>query len=412
MLRISPALRPVMPILIGASLMLTLTMGLRQSLGLFMPSIASDAVVTVTQFTLAISIQNLCWGVFQPLAGAAVPRWGYRPVMMTGAAAYALGLALMSTAQGFWMLVIGAGVLIGLGMACASMAMAMAVTARSVPASVRSMALGCVSAAGSLGALIAAPLGQGLMQALDWRAAVVGFAVLALLILPAAWSAGKVDRLPVPPTASTDSADSLSARGALALAGRNPRFLVMTGAYFVCGMQLVFLTTHLPAYLELCGADPMLGATALGVIGGMNVLGSLFFGWAGGRWSKQALLGGIYMARSLVMAWFFMQWPTAANTVIFAALMGFLWLGVGPLVSGSVAETFGLRWQAMLQGAAFMFHQAGSFLGALGGGIAFDLLGDYDLAVAFGVGLGLTAGAVQATVALAGRPPSAPLRPA
>ena len=186
---------------------------------------------------------------------------------------------------------------------------------------------------------------------------------------------------------------------------RNLPFMVMAGAYFVCGMQLVFLTTHLPSYLAICGMDPMLGAQVLGMIGAFNVLGSLFFGWAGGRVSKQLLLGLIYTLRSLVLAGYFIAPPTPTSTLVFGALMGFLWLGVAPLVSGSVAEMFGLRWQAMIQGVAFFSHQMGSFLGAYGGGLLYDMLGNYELAWRFGVGLGLLAGLVQMGVAL-GRPGS------
>jgi predicted MFS family arabinose efflux permease len=139
----------------------------------------------------------------------------------------------------------------------------------------------------------------------------------------------------------------------------------------------------------------MLGAEALAVIAAFNVAGSLFFGWAGGRWSKQGLLGGLYIARSIVLAIYFAQPPTPLGTLLFAACMGFLWLGVGPLISGSVVEMFGLRWQAMIQGLAFMSHQAGSFAGALGGGVLFDMMGSYDLAWKIGVGCGLAAGTLQ-----------------
>jgi predicted MFS family arabinose efflux permease len=184
--------------------------------------------------------------------------------------------------------------------------------------------------------------------------------------------------------------------------------MVMAVAYFVCGMQLVFLTTHLPSYLVICGMDPMLGATALGIIGGFNVLGSLFFGWAGGRWSKQALLGIIYISRSGVLAWYFITLPTPESTLLFAALMGFLWLGVSPLVAGAVVEMFGLRWQAMIQGIAFFWHQIGSFLGAFGGGWLFDRLGSYDMALQIGVSLGLFAGIVQIAFSFY-KPPPKPL---
>ena len=207
------------------------------------------------------------------------------------------------------------------------------------------------------------------------------------------------------PPAAPGTTDAGTAGQALKKALANPAFVVMALAYFVCGMQLIFLTTHLPAYIALCGLDPMLSATALALIGGFNILGSLFFGWAGGRWNKQMLLGMIYISRSFVVAWYFVQVPTPATTMLFASLMGFLWLGVGPLVAGSVAEMFGLRWQAMIQGIAFMSHQFGSFIGAFGGGWLFDLTGNYTLAWQIGVGMGLTAGVIQTAFAL-GRPPA------
>ena len=214
-------------------------------------------------------------------------------------------------------------------------------------------------------------------------------------MLPAAWSAGKVDSLPVPQHAG----EGQNARAALGVALRNPLFIVMALTYFVCGMQLVFLTTHLPSYLDQCGMDPMLSAQALGVIGGFNVLGSLFFGWAGGRWNKLVLLGAIYTLRSLALLAYFVSTPTPAGTLVFAGVMGFLWLGVAPLVAGWIAETFGLRWQAMLGGVAFVGHQIGSFFGALGGGLIYDFAGSYNAAWQLGVALGLTGGLVQAAFA-------------
>jgi predicted MFS family arabinose efflux permease len=406
------ALRPALPILIGASVMLSLAMGLRQSLGIFMPPLTRDTGIAVSDFTLAIAIQNLCWGLLQPLAGAWAVRLGMRRLMVGGAALYTLGLELLATAGGLIGVVLGAGVAIGAALACTGSALAMAAASRPVPVAVRSTVLGIVSAAGSIGAMIAAPIGQVLTQDHGWRIGVWGFVVLALVMLPAAWTAGKVDALPVPRQAGEGD----SAWAAVRIALRNPLFVVMGLTYFVCGMQLVFLTTHLPSYLDLCGMDPMLSAQALGMIGGFNVLGSLFFGWAGGRWNKLVLLGFIYTARSLVLAWYFTSAPTPAGTLAFAGIMGFLWLGVAPLVSGWIADTFGLRWQAMLGGVAFFCHQIGSFVGALGGGLIFDLAGSYTLAWQIGVALGLTGGIVQAGFAWSrssrpgGTPP--PLAPA
>jgi len=400
-------LRPTLPILIGASLMLTLSMGLRQSLGIFMQPLTRDVGISISEFTLAVAVQNLAWGFLQPLAGALTVRYGFRAIMLIGAALYIAGLVLLAAAHSFLGVLIGAGVLIGTSLACTAAAMAMSVAARAAPATVRSTVLGIVSAAGSLGALLSAPIGQVLNEDYGWRFGLGGFVVLALLMLPAAWLAGRVDNVPLPKP-SSDQIRNSSAGEAVTTAFSNASFVVMTCAYFVCGMQLVFITTHLPSYLLICGMDPMLSAQTLGVIGGFNVLGSLFFGWAGGRWNKLALLGGIYIARSLVLAWYFMLPPTPATTLLFGALMGFLWLGVGPLVAGAVAEMFGLQWQAMIQGLAFMSHQLGSFLGAYGGGLIYDTLGSYTLAWRIGVAVGLAAGIVQVAFALI-RPTAPPL---
>ena len=402
------ALRPSLPILLGASVMLSLAMGLRQSLGLFMPPLTRDVGISVGDFTLAIAVQNLAWGFLQPVAGAWAARLGMRRLMVGGALLYTLGLVLLATAGGLLGVMLGAGVAIGAALACNGSALALAAASRPVPLALRSTVLGIVSAAGSVGAMLAAPLGQGLSMGFGWRAGVWGFALLALLMVPAAWMAGRVDALPLP----HKPGEGDSARAALGVALRNPLFVVLAITYFVCGMQLVFLTTHLPSYLDLCGMDPMLSAQALGVIGGFNVLGSLFFGWAGGRWNKLVLLGTIYTLRSLALAWYFIAPPTPAGTLVFAAVMGFLWLGVAPLVAGWIGENFGLKWLAMLSGIAFVGHQLGSFVGAFGGGMIFDLAGSYTLAWQAGVALGLAAGLVQGGFAwLQGRAGPPRLRP-
>jgi predicted MFS family arabinose efflux permease len=397
------ALSPNLPILIGAAVMLSLSMGLRQCFGLILPPLTHDLAVTVSDATLAMAAQNLGWGLFQPIAGALAARAGFRPVMVAGAIAYVAGLLVLASARGFAGVFLGAGLFVGLGLACTATVMALAVGSRTAHPARRSVVLGLITAAGSLGAVVAAPVGQTLSAGFGWRAGVLGFAALALGLLPAAWFAGRVDQ-------ATSALQTVDRRGensfgaAIGIALRTPAFVVMAGAYFVCGMQLLFITTHLPSYLALCGMDPMLSAQALGVIGAFNVLGSLFFGWAGGRYSKLVLLGTLYLSRSIVLGWYFLLPPTPASTLVFAALMGFLWLGVGPLVAGAVAEMFGLRWQAMIQGLAFMSHQLGSFLGAFGGGLLYDALGSYDLAWRLGVAMGLTAGLVQVSFALL-RPP-------
>src|SRR5258708_2293507 len=283
--------------------------------------------------------------------------------MMVGALLYIAGLVLMASAKGLVGVMLGPGELIGGSLACTAAAIAMSVATRAVPASVRSTVLGIVSAAGSLGALLSAPIGQVLSEGYGWRTGLVGFVILSLALLPAARFAGGVDKLPLPPGTSDQMAVP-SAGVAAKIAFGNASFVVMTCAYFVCGMQLVFITTHLPSYLLICGMDPMLSAQTLGVIGGFNVLGSLFFGWAGGRWNKLALLGGIYVFPPLALAWYFLLPPPPPTPLLFGAIMGFLWLGVGPLVAGAGAEMFGLQWQAMIQGLAFMSHHLRRFFGA------------------------------------------------
>src|SRR5246127_3673714 len=293
-------LRPTLPILIGASLMLMLSMGLRQSLGIFMQPLTRDVGISISEFTLAIAVQNLAWGFLQPLAGAWTVRYGFRPVMIVGSLLYIAGLILMAEAHDFLAVMIGAGLLIGTSLACTAAAIATSVAARAVPATVRSTVLGIVSAAGSLGALLSAPIGQVLSEDLGWRAGLIGFVVLSLAMVPAAWFAGKVDAVPLPKP-SSDQLGDVSAGTAVSMAFGNASFVAMTCAYFVCGMQLVFITTHLPSYLAICGMDPMLSAETLGMIGGFHVLGSLFFGWAGERGEKVALPGGIYFFRSLAL---------------------------------------------------------------------------------------------------------------
>ena len=390
----STPLRSHAAILIGASVLLTMAMGLRQSLGLFVQPAVKDLSMAVADFTMAIAVQNLVWGFAQPLAGAWAVRYGFRMVMTGGGVLYVLGMLSLATASGYFGVMLGAGVLIGVALACVGSGMAMAVASRPVSAAQRSLVLGIVSAAGSLGPMIAAPIGQALSAGYGWRAGVFGFVALAMVIIPAAWIAGRVDKVAIP-KASFHSSDASSGKEVALSAFRHAPFMIMAIAYFVCGLQLVFLTTHLPSYLALCGMDPMLSAKALATIGGFNVMGSLFFGWAGGRWSKPMLLGLIYVIRSIALGWYFSTLPTPESTLVFAAIMGFLWLGVAPLISGAVAEMFGLKWQAMIGGIAFMSHQLGSSLGAFGGGLLFDMFGSYTLAVQLGVGMGLTAGVVQ-----------------
>ncbi len=194
-------------------------------------------------------------------------------------------------------------------------------------------------------------------------------------------------------TLAADTAETLSA--VLRGAARHRGYVTMSAAFFVCGLQLVFLTTHLPTYLAICGQDPMLGAQALATIGMFNVAGCYLLGWLGGRYPKHILLGLVYVLRSIAITAYFILPPSPSTTLLFAGVMGLLWLGVAPLVQGLVAQMFGLRFMATLSGVAFFSHQLGSFLGAWGGGLIYDTFGSYDHAWQLGVVIGLIAGFAQ-----------------
>lgn len=381
-------------ILGGAAVMLSLAMGMRQSWGLFQPHLVRDVGITAADFSLAIAIQNIVWGLTQPFAGMVVDRFGVRPVAVGGVLVYAAGLLFSLFAHSAPVFTLGAGLCIGLALSCTASNIAMNVTARTSSPAKRMVAMGSVSALGSLGLTLASPLAQSLITNHGWQVALVGFLGLAAVMLPAAFLAGGADRIEVEAPMGAPQSIGQAVREALL----HPGYLVLATAFFVCGLQLVFLTTHLPTYLAICGMDPTVGANALALIGLFNVVGSYLFGWLGGRYSKRMLLGGIYMLRSCCITAYFVMPPTPTTTLVFAAAMGMLWLGVVPLVSGLVVHLFGLRYMATISGIAFFSHQIGSFIGAWGGGLIYSALGNYDRAWQGAVAIGLVAGLFQMTM--------------
>lgn len=375
-------------ILIGAAVLLSVGMGLRQSLGLFLTPVTHDLGLTATTFTFAIAIQNIVWGLSQAPIGALADRFGLRVTLLGGAAIYAVGLVVMATAGGATSLILS-GAMIGVALSCTASSLAMTACARAVSEERRSKVLGLVSAAGSLGTLMIPITTQSILARHPWQLGALFFVVLALVMLPAGFLAGGADRMPGGATTRT------TMRAVLGQAARNRPFLVMSGAYFVCGLNLVFLTTHLPTYLAICGQDPLLSAEAIAVIGGMNSIGSITAGWLGAKYPKHILLGLLYILRAFVFTAYFVMPPTPTSTLLFAAAMGMLWLSVAPLVSGLVADMFGTRYMATLLGIAFVMHQVGSSLGAWGGGVIFDRFGSYNRAWQIGVLVGFGAGVVQ-----------------
>ena len=377
-------------ILIGAGVMLSLGMGLRQSLGLFLTPVTRDLALTRRRFHAVAGDPEYRLGA---VAGA--DRRHRRPFRLArhddGRARRSMssGSAIMAAAGGVTALLVS-GALIGVALSCTASSLAMTAVARAVPEERRSTTLGIVSAGGSLGTLMVPLVTQGLLANWAWQIGALFFVALAAAMLPAAFLAGGIDKVP-----HHGGASRVSMREMLGQALRHRQFLVLSGAYFVCGLNLVFLATHLPTYLAICGQDPMLAAEAIAVIGGVNCLGSLAAGWLGARYPKHILLGLLYILRAFVFTAYFIMPPTPATTLVFAAAMGMLWLSVAPLVSGLVAEMFGTRYMATLLGLSFVMHQVGSSLGAFGGGLIFDLTGSYDGAWKIGVLIGFTAGVVQ-----------------
>jgi MFS family permease len=403
---VKPTVAQTRAVLIGAALMLTLSMGMRQSLGLFMLPVTHDLHLSVADFTFALAIQNIAWGVSQPLIGAFADKYGCRPVTVAGSISFAAGLFFMMTATGSFGVMLGAGVLMGVALSCTASNLAMSACARAVSPQSRMMVLGVMSAVGSFGTFLAAPFAQTMIVNHGWQAALFGFLMFCGIMLPAAFFVGSADKAALENARAGDRAGEKppTLGNVLRDASRHRGYVTMAIAFFVCGLQLVFLTTHLPTYLALCGQDPMLSAEALSTIGMFNVVGCYVLGWAGGRYPKHVLLGLVYVLRSLAITGYFLVPPTTTSTLVFSAIMGLLWLGIAPLVNGLVAQMFGLRYMATLTGVAFFVHQIGSFLGAWGGGLIYDALGSYDRAWQFCVIIGLIAGVAQMLASDRARP--------
>jgi predicted MFS family arabinose efflux permease len=372
-----------------------LGMGMRQSFGLFMVPITGDLGLTVSDFTFALALQNMIWGITQPFVGAIADRFGMRIMLILGSLCFAAGLIVTVFATGSLTLLLGTGVLIGMSLSCTASNLSLTATSRVVSPAKRSVTLGMVAGIGSFGTFLVAPMAQKLIADHGWHVAFYAFIGLAAIMLPAAFLTGGVDKVADQRSRGQGNGAPETFRAVLRAAAHHRGYITMATAIFVCGLQLIFLTTHLPTYLALCGADPMLGAEALSTIAIFNVGGCYLLGWLGGKYPKHILLGLVYVLRSIFIAIYFMLPATPTTTLIFAALMGLMWLGVIPLTQGLIIQMFGLRYLATLSGMMFFTHQVGSFLGAWGGGLIYDHFGSYDHAWQLGVVIGLIAGTAQ-----------------
>jgi predicted MFS family arabinose efflux permease len=367
-------------------MVLMLSIGTRQTFGLFLPPMTLDLGWTRETFGFAIALQNIVWGLGQPFAGAIADKFGAARVVVIGGIFYALGLALMAYSTTAIAFDLSAGILVGLGLSGSGFGVVMGVVGRTAPPEKRSVALGLVGAGGSFGQFAMLPYAQSLISHAGWLSALLVLAAGSAVIIPlAAALAGRN-------TAAHTSNQSLSA--AIREAAAHKGYWFLTISFLVCGFQTIFIMIHLPAYLVDQGLSPTAGMTALALIGFFNIVGSYGCGLLGGRYSKKKLLMWLYSLRAVAIA-LFIALPLSTYTVWgFGITMGITWLGTVPLTNGLVAQIFGVKYLSTLFSIAFLGHQIGSFLGAWYGGLMFDLTGSYTTVWIFCVVLSVVAAAL------------------
>lgn len=383
------------PVLIGGCFIILISFAIRASFGLFQIPISEEFGWLRADFSLAIAIQNLAWGIGQPIFGAIAEKFGDRKAIILGAVLYAVGLIVSSQAvtPGQHQLL---EILVGFGIAGTGFGVILAIVGRTASDANRSVALGIVTAAGSGGQVIGPPIAEALLDILPWQSIFVIFAgaVLAtLLFLPLLRTS--------PPMSKAQIEESMLE--ILGKAFRDPSFSLIFIGFFSCGYQLAFITAHFPAFVtEVCGpitpgsvlhsmgitTTSALGAWAISLIGMANIAGTIFAGWLGARFPKKYILTAIYVGRTLAASIFILTPITPLTVVVFSIVMGSLWLATVPLTSGLIGYIYGLRYMGTLYGIIFFSHQLGGFLGVWLGGWMYDLYGSYNAVWWIGVGVG------------------------
>ncbi len=375
--------------LICGSVILLFSLGIRHTFGLFLQPVTIDQGWGRETFAFAIALQNLVWGVSQPFAGMLSDRYGALRVVSLGAVLYAAGLWMMSSVAGEATFILGAGVLMGLGLSGTSFPIIFGTISRLVPAEQRSLAMGITMAVGSFGQFVMLPFGLGLMNWLSWPGALMAFSALALLMFPLAYGMREPKRVEHP------GAVHQGARDALREAFSTRDFWLLCLGFFVCGFQVVFIAVHLPAFLADEGLDVSVATTVLALIGLVNIAGTYYAGLWGGRRRKPMLLAWIYLGRAVAIAAFIALPVTAVTAYAFGIAMGLFWLSTVPLTNGTVASVWGVRHMSMLGGIVFFAHQLGSFAGGWLGGWLYDRTGSYDSTWAIAIGLSVVAAALN-----------------
>ena len=370
------ALPPLALVLLAAAGTFALTMGARQSMGLFLGSINSSTGLGLASISLAFAFGQLWWGLTQPFAGMVADRIGAGRVLVIGVLLVALGTALIPFMHSTAGLIFAIGVLAAGGAGMAGPSVLMAATTRLVPAEKRGLATGIVNAGGSFGQFVFAPIAQGLTVAAGWAVALQSLAAITLLALPAAWVLRGHSNAPA--TTGAAAVKKESAREAITRALADPSYRLLCAGFFVCGFHVAFLATHLPGVVAACGLPPEVGAWSLAVIGLFNIVGSVAMGWAVSRWRMKSLLSLVYATRGLAVLAFMLAPKSTAVMLLFAAVMGVSYLSTVPPTAGLVAKFYGPAHMATLFGIVMVSHQLGGFLGAWLGGKAFEANGNYD----------------------------------
>ncbi len=384
---------PSMPwmIIAAGSLIAMMTFGPRSAMGFFQLPILQETGWDRATFGLAMAIQNLFWGLGQPLFGAIADKYGTGRVLLLSGLLYAGGLLTMAHAASPLWLNIGGGVLVGLGVGAGSFGIVLSAFARNVTPQQRSMAYGIGTAAGSAGMFLFAPLSQALISKFGWSSSLAILGGMMLLVPLLAW--------PLRGNASSgsqpESAYKQSIGEALREAFSHKSYLLLVTGFFVCGFQVAFITAHFPAYIGDLGIDARYAVIAMALIGFFNILGSLAAGVIGQRYSKPAFLSLIYIGRSIAVTLFILLPQSPVSVIIFAIVMGLLWLSTVPPTNALVAIMFGTGHLGLLGGLVFLSHQIGSFLGVWLGGYLYDIFGSYNPVWWLGVALGLFAAMVH-----------------
>ena len=360
----------------AATLTLMVTMGVRQSLGLFVQPIARDTALGIVEISFALAVAQLVWGIVQPLVGAWADKTGPGRVLVAGGVLLVLGMALTPMLVSPWGLVFTLGLLGAAGAGAGSFSVLIGAAAQRVPAEKRSMTAGIINAGGSFGQFVFAPFAQAMIAAFGWAAGMWALAVSALATLPLAWPL-RGRKNPVTDTMAVAAPADIGLGTQVRIALRDRSYWMLHIGFFTCGFHIAFLVTHLPSEIALCGLSDRVSAISLALIGLFNVAGSLGIGWLGQRYRMKSLLALMYASRALLIVLYLASPPTPLVFYAFAAGLGLTWLATVPPTAGLVGKLFGARYLGTLFGLTLLSHQVGGFFGAWLGGLAMERFGDY-----------------------------------